>query len=56
MDENIFNVDPNDTIQIAKDDIIKRMSPRQKEVYNMIINTIKELKKLPPEYGVELEV
>lgn len=42
MGENIFKVYPNDTIQIAKDDIINRMSPRQKEIYNMIINTIKE--------------
>lgn len=42
MVENIFKVYPNDTIQIAKDDIINRMSPHQKEVYDMIVNTIKE--------------
>lgn len=46
MAENIFNVDPNDTIQIVKDDIINRMSPRQNEVYNMIVNTIKEFENL----------
>lgn len=36
----------NDTIQIAKDDIINRMSPHQKEVYDMIVNTIKEFENL----------
>lgn len=46
MAENIFKVYPNDTIQIAKDDIINRMSPRQKEVYNTIVNTIKEFENL----------
>lgn len=46
MAENIFKVYPNDTIQIAKDDIINRMSPHQKEVYDMIVNTIKEFENL----------
>lgn len=31
----------NEAQQIAKDDIINRMSPHQKEVYDMIVNTIK---------------
>lgn len=46
MGENISKVYPNDTIQIAKDDIINRMSPHQKEVYDMIVNTIKEFENL----------
>lgn len=36
----------NDTMQIVKDDIINRMSPHQKEVYDMIVNTIKEFENL----------
>lgn len=46
MGENISKVYPNDTIQIAKNDIINRMSPHQKEVYDMIVNTIKEFENL----------
>lgn len=46
MGENISKVYPNDTIYIAKDDIINRMSPHQKEVYDMIVNTIKEFENL----------
>lgn len=46
MNSNNERFSNNDVIQIAKDDIINHMSPRQKEVYNMIVNTIKEFENL----------